>query len=245
VVVSVIGLQPGAPVADVAAGLLVHLRTRVRADVLADPGPESLERAEADLDRVLLVAATDDPHRDFCLRQADQVVLVAHGTSQPPSEAAGLPTGADIVLVGARPAEEVVRGWCEALDPWQVAIVAQGVPHDDLRMLAARIGGWSVGMVMAGGGARGFAHIGVLQELTAAGILVDRVAGASIGSIVAPVWSLSTELAGRVLIFGSTFWMSVRGRVGRRGGRAVVRPSWTTTPSKLAGCDSGCATCTV
>jgi predicted acylesterase/phospholipase RssA len=48
-------------------------------------------------------------------------------------------------------------------------------------------------MVMAGGGARGFAHIGVLQELTAAGIMVDRVAGASIGSIVAGAWACGLD----------------------------------------------------
>jgi EmrB/QacA subfamily drug resistance transporter len=189
VVVAVVGLHPGAPVDAVAQALRTHLRTRLAADVLADPAPESLERAEGILDRVVLVAAAGDPHRDLCLRQADQVVLVAAATSQPPVDAADLPPQADLVLVGARPLEEVLRRWCEALDPWQVSIAAEGVPGDDLRMLAARIGGWSVGMVMAGGGARGFAHIGVLQELTEAGILVDRVAGASIGSIVAGAWA--------------------------------------------------------
>ena len=60
-------------------------------------------------------------------------------------------------------------------------------------MLAARIGGWSVGMVMAGGGARGFAHIGVLQEFAAAGIHVDRVAGSSIGSIVAGAYATGMD----------------------------------------------------
>ncbi|HYN57121.1 MAG TPA: DHA2 family efflux MFS transporter permease subunit [Motilibacterales bacterium] len=185
VVVSVIGMHPGAPVEAVAAGLLAQLCTRLRADILADLGPEALERAEIALDRVLLVAANDDPNRDFCLRQADHVVLVADATAAVPPDSSGVSRGADLVLVGSRPPEDTLRGWCEALDPWQVSIVADGVAHDDLRMLAARIGGWSVGMVMAGGGARGFAHIGVLQELVAAGIHVDRVAGSSIGAIVA------------------------------------------------------------
>jgi EmrB/QacA subfamily drug resistance transporter len=189
VVVAIVGLHPGAPVDAVAHGLRLHLRTRLRADVLVDPAPEPLEHAEGVLDRVLLVAGAEDPHRELCLRQADQVVLVAGSGSQPPTEDAGLPAQADLVLVGTRPLEEVVRRWCEVLDPWQVTVVAEGVPDDDLRMLAARIGGWSVGVVMAGGGARGFAHIGVLQELTEAGILVDRVAGASIGSIVAGAWA--------------------------------------------------------
>jgi predicted acylesterase/phospholipase RssA len=163
--------------------------------MLAEFGPEALERAEGALDRVLLVAAADDPSRDFCLRQSDHVVLVAVDGSEPPGGSGGARGGADLVLVGSRPPEDTLRRWCEALDPWQVTIVAEGVPHDDLRMLAARIGGWSVGMVMAGGGARGFAHIGVLQEFAAAGIHVDRVAGSSIGSIVAGAFATGMDAA--------------------------------------------------
>jgi predicted acylesterase/phospholipase RssA len=197
-VVSVIGMHRGAPVDAVASALLAHLRTRLRADVLAEPTPGALERAEGAVERVLLVAAADDRNRDFCLRQADQVILVAAASEAPDVVAGvtpGVTPGADLVLVGSRPPEETVRLWCEALDPWQVTVVPEGAPHDDLRMLAARIGGWSVGMVMAGGGARGFAHIGVLQELTAAGIPVDRVAGSSIGSIVAGAWATGMDPA--------------------------------------------------
>ena len=173
----------------VAAGLLAELRTHLRVDALAEPGPEALERAEGSLDRVLLVAGADDPTRDFCLRQADHVVLVAAADAEVPAAAHLDPEGADLVLVGARPEEDVVAAWCHALEPWQVTIAADGVPREDLRMLAARIGGWSVGIVLAGGGARGFAHIGVLQELAAAGIAVDRVAGSSIGAIVAGAYA--------------------------------------------------------
>ena len=54
-----------------------------------------------------------------------------------------------------------------------------------LRPVAARIAGTSVGLVLAGGGARAFAHIGVLQVLAEAGVRVDRVAGCSLGSIIA------------------------------------------------------------
>jgi predicted acylesterase/phospholipase RssA len=97
---------------------------------------------------------------------------------------------ADLVLVGApRPAGERVRAWAAAVDPWQVT-VSDGLALDtDLRALGARLAGRSVGVVLAGGGARAFAHLGVLHELTEAGVVVDRVAGASVGSIVAALWA--------------------------------------------------------
>lgn len=42
----------------------------------------------------------------------------------------------------------------------------------------------STAIVLSGGGARGFAHIGVLKALEEAGIKIDRVAGTSAGAIV-------------------------------------------------------------
>ena len=41
-----------------------------------------------------------------------------------------------------------------------------------------------VGLVLAGGGAKGFAHIGVLKVLEDNGIHVDYIAGTSMGGIV-------------------------------------------------------------
>lgn len=52
---------------------------------------------------------------------------------------------------------------------------------------------------MGGGAARGFAHIGVIQALEAAGIRPDLVVGTSAGSLVAALWASGksgVELAG-------------------------------------------------
>ena len=51
--------------------------------------------------------------------------------------------------------------------------------------LARRLAGTAVGVVLSGGGARAFAHIGVLRALREAGIAVDVIGGASMGAIVA------------------------------------------------------------
>ena len=56
-----------------------------------------------------------------------------------------------------------------------------------------------VGLALGGGAARGFAHIGVIQALEAAGIRPDLVVGTSAGSLVAALWASGkngVELAG-------------------------------------------------
>jgi NTE family protein len=55
----------------------------------------------------------------------------------------------------------------------------------DMKRLARFIGGSAVSIVLAGGGARGFAHIGVLKALKEAGVPFDYVGGTSMGGIVA------------------------------------------------------------
>ena len=46
-----------------------------------------------------------------------------------------------------------------------------------------------IGLVLGAGGARGFAHVGVLKALEAAGIEADLVVGASSGALVAALYS--------------------------------------------------------
>ncbi len=46
-----------------------------------------------------------------------------------------------------------------------------------------------IGLVLGGGGARGLAHIGVLQALQAQGIDVDIIVGTSMGAIVGAVYA--------------------------------------------------------
>jgi len=191
--VAVVALSPDAPAAEVADHLAAQLCRTLRVGTPGHVEPDGLERAERDHDRVLLVA--EDPEGDagwwaMCVRQADHLVLVGR-TDQRVLDTPPLGrTDADLVLVGTpRAAPEAVRAWEEAVAPWKITVSDGLALGADLRPLAARIAGRSVGVVMAGGGARAFAHIGVLHELTDAGILVDRVAGASVGSIVAALWA--------------------------------------------------------
>ena len=57
--------------------------------------------------------------------------------------------------------------------------------HSDIDRLARLLTGHAVGVVMAGGGARAFTHIGVVKALRASGVPIDLVGGTSMGAIVA------------------------------------------------------------
>jgi len=50
-----------------------------------------------------------------------------------------------------------------------------------------------LGIALGGGGARGAAHIGVLQKIKEAGIKVDLVSGVSAGSIIAAMYAFSED----------------------------------------------------
>jgi predicted acylesterase/phospholipase RssA len=62
-----------------------------------------------------------------------------------------------------------------------------------LEATARRLAGRSLGIVLSGGGARAFAHLGVVEELRAAGLEFDRVAGVSLGSLVAAATAIGLE----------------------------------------------------
>src|SRR5213594_3911668 len=50
-------------------------------------------------------------------------------------------------------------------------------------------GRYRVGLALSSGGAKGLAHIGVIQVLEENGIKVDIIAGCSMGAYVAAVWA--------------------------------------------------------
>lgn len=63
-------------------------------------------------------------------------------------------------------------------------MAALQVRPDGLSRLVHHVIGRKIGLALGGGGAKGMAHLGVLEVLEEAGIHVDAVAGVSIGSLV-------------------------------------------------------------
>lgn len=130
-----------------------------------------------------------------CLRQADQILVVGRA-GDPPSLG---PLAAELArlvdeqdkqlehLVLLHPAGGRPRGTAEwlALRPFHQHHHLRLDHPGDADRLARFLTGNAVGVVLGGGGARGFAHIGVLRALEEAGIPVDRLGGTSMGAMIA------------------------------------------------------------
>jgi NTE family protein len=195
------GTAVAAPIVDaIAARLGSHGQTAVVAPPidttagvhnygeLVEAFSETLDRAERSNDWVLVVAdrGSGDLWRRYVATQSDRLVVLV---DQPhPPEAVDR-------LVNQRPVHLltcVVKAdpsWWDLLQP----VSHHPADDDGIGALARRIAGRSLGLVMGGGGARGLAHFGVYEELTRAGVVIDRFGGASIGAIAAAAFALGMD----------------------------------------------------
>ena len=167
---------------------------------------EWLAAREAEHRFVLYVAdPVDGAWRDVAVQHADLVLLVADAESNAalrPWErsAFGGPAGATSrrALVLNHPGRpEKLSGtaaWLEDREPDFHLHVRSGVPGD-MERLARIVAGTSLGLVLGGGAARGFAHLGVYRALLEAGLPVDWIGGSSIGAILGAGMSVSEDPA--------------------------------------------------
>jgi NTE family protein len=127
-----------------------------------------------------------------CLRQADRVLFVADAQGAPDAETDRLVDdvrrrhrAADLLLLNPGEAAEAQGGtrWIGRFSPEQIFHARQG-DERDLARIARLTTGRAIGLVLSGGGARGFAHIGAIRAFEAAGIPIDIVGGTSMGALV-------------------------------------------------------------
>ena len=137
----------------------------------------------------------------LCLNQADLVLSVgAVGDAPNLSEAEASLLGR--VDPDLAPRNELVlvhnRDWqddCGTVD-WLAPRNTADFHHvrawveGDFARLARILTGNAINLVLGGGGARGFAQIGVLRAFKQAGVPIDRVAGTSMGSLVGALYAL-------------------------------------------------------
>jgi NTE family protein len=156
-----------------------------------------LDSLEAEHEFVLLVGdATPTEWTRRCCRHGDELLLLADATKAPilhPIETDWLtrrPPHAEAaeILVLLHPAQtRCPRGtsaWL-ARRPVSEHLHIRPELERDMARLARIESRSAVGLVLAGGGARGFAHLGVYRALQEHGIEVDFVGGTSIGAVMA------------------------------------------------------------
>ncbi len=137
-------------------------------------------------------------------RQADQVIFVANAdesadigeleqrlTHEPGS--AMKRKHLAVVHPAQTVAPKEVRRWLQGRTCERVYPLREG--HEgDLGRLARFLTGTAVGVVLGGGGARGYAHLGVLRALHEAGMPVDMVGGNSMGALLGAQYVCDTPL---------------------------------------------------
>jgi predicted acylesterase/phospholipase RssA/CRP-like cAMP-binding protein len=147
-----------------------------------------------------------------CMRQADRILVVADAAAQPAitpmlerlrNGSARVPV--DLVLL--RPENAAagdVLGWRECTHATAHYFLRPG-NAGDLAAMVRQLTGRGVGLVLGGGGARGFAHIGLLRALHELKIPVDLTGGASMGALFAALIASGHDYAQIAEIARETF----------------------------------------
>jgi len=167
-------------------------------DAAAGKGRDSgwFAEREHEVRFVLYLDEGEDPlWRELCRRQADALLLVVnagrHAEAWPDRVALDSHAAWERprYLLLLHPETGILPG---AARRWQGAFTRALQPHHvragrrdrDLARLARLLTRNSTGLVFSGGGARGFAAIGMVRALREAGIAIDAVGGTSIGAII-------------------------------------------------------------
>jgi predicted acylesterase/phospholipase RssA/CRP-like cAMP-binding protein len=162
---------------------------------------------------------TDWAH--FALRHSDMVLLVGDASLDPAPrewetnllETSGSTIARQLLILLQPPSSETIRGtsrWLEGRQADFHVHVRKDKP-DDLSRVTRIVSGNALGLVLAGGAARGFAHLGVHRAMQELGLPVDWVGGTSIGAIMAGAIASpvsvedSIELAKKSFVDGKPF----------------------------------------
>ncbi len=147
-----------------------------------------------------------------CLSQADTILLLGQATNPQISadmqrrlaHAPSLPTRELVLRRQPRqPIGDVVglkaRIGAEEHHYWQPGSATE------IQALVRRLTGHGIGVVLGGGGARGFAHIGLARALDELHIPIDVMGGSSMGAFIAALWAMKLTPREMVSVCRDTF----------------------------------------
>lgn len=182
-----------------------------KAAIVSDPetlADNAFDALEAENDAILLPVRVGESFAyRFALRHADRFFVFARQDARParpfpltPSEDAPARRFrlVDIVMLHEGAKTGSVADWVDAIDANRIFHISGARTEE---RLARAIAGRTVGLVLSGGGARAYAHIGAVKALRERHVPIDFIAGASMGSIigacVAMGWS-DAEIEARI-----------------------------------------------
>lgn len=183
-------------IAEFASQLVNELNTAGRTELVWDARASDhtaawFNRIEETHDFVVYVAnCTASAWTRQCCRQADVILLLAPAAAAP----APWPSGVAETAVARGGRVELALLHESSIQPgaalaWQEEFPVAQHHHvtgpADIGRIARLLTRRGVGLVLSGGGARGFAHLGVIRALREARVPIDFVGGASIGAIFA------------------------------------------------------------
>lgn len=189
--------------------------------------------------RFILYQADEDysPWTVRCISQADRILQVGNSAEAADPEEIHSPRGSAAGIGGAADQELVLIH--QSGEPFNTARWlnhASFATHHHLRSdrtsdfdrLARHLGGEAVALVLGGGGARGFAHIGVIKALEELGIPIDRLGGTSMGAAIAAQYAAGLTPAEMIDL-------NRRGWVGFRPHRDFTLPMISLLSGRAAG----------
>jgi len=196
---AIVPLQPGleaAPVAHRLAAALSDMSLRAAVlDVSAnEQTAEWFNSFEASHDVVFYRGdLPDSPWTHQCLRQADRIFLLARADQPLPQSPLDLPAFKErasglpelLLLHPHGGGSGLPEHFSLRSGLFETHHHVRAGNTNDIPRLARFVAGRAVGIVLAGGGARGFAHIGIIKALKEAGVPFDHVGGSSMGAILA------------------------------------------------------------
>lgn len=170
-----------------------------------DPQTEAISHAshmERSHDLVLYQGHTEDcAWNDFIIRQADEILIVTDGQNPIPVNWAKrllrkknkLVVTSLMVLHSSNPSESLpVRSLIHE-HPVNRIFHIRGQSNNDIGRWKRHLFDQGVGLVLAGGGARAMAHLGVYRALKENNIPIDRVNGTSMGALVGGLMALDKD----------------------------------------------------
>jgi len=155
---------------------------------------EWFSNVESSHDFVLYAADVDQvAWKQIIGRQVDRLFRIGRGDQPPPAPMDPFTAPAlesqfllDLILIqpvgAARPSGS--EAWMDVVRPARLFHLRDGAVPDIERM-ARVLTGQSVGLVLSGGGARAYAHVGAIRALREAGAPIDFIGGASMGAVIA------------------------------------------------------------